>query len=325
MRVDEFSLIAAYFNIPALQPCKEHIVLGNGDDAAVIAVPSGQWLVQSMDAQVADIHFPAGASADRIGYRALAASVSDLAAMGAKPHSFSLSLTLPEMDHAWLNHLSAGMVRFATEYHMTLLGGDLTKGPSIVLAFHVQGFVDADKVLRRSGARLGDRIFVSGTLGDAGGGLPLVQQCSELPLTGSAQDILMHAYYEPKPQWELGRWLLQQGVQVAIDISDGLLADLQHILDSSGVGAHLDRKKLPLSDALCVVYSLQDAQTLALSSGDDYQLCFCWPADRRFPYEACPTIVTEIGKIVSSCGITDEDGTCYKAVGFNHFLKTSFK
>ena len=316
--LNEFSLIKTWFDCPALKVHNQHIVLGNGDDCAIISLPEGQALAQSIDTQVADVHFPVTAPAALIGYRALAASVSDLAAMGAAPHSFSFALTMPDADALWLSELSRGMAEFAEQYQLTLIGGDTTRGP-LTLSFHVQGFVKPEQALKRSGAKPGDRIFVSGTLGDAGGALPLVLK-GILPDTVNSPDekTLLNAYYYPRPQLRLGQWLAEQGANAAIDVSDGLLADLNHILSASGVGASIDVCKLPLSNALKRLYGDDKSRHMALTSGDDYQLCFCWPADTTFP-ESCPVTVTEIGIINQDSGIDFQgDGVAIKT-GFCHF------
>lgn len=316
--LDEFSLIKTWFNCTALQPHAENIVLGNGDDCAMISIPEGHVLAQSIDTQVADLHFPASAPAALIGYRALAVSISDLAAMGATPHSFSLALTLPKADEVWLSELSRGMAALAQQCNITLIGGDTTRGP-LTLSFHVQGFIDPVKALRRSGAKPGNRVFVSGHLGDAGGALPLVLKGS-LPDKAQtySERYLLNAYYYPQPQLALGRWLAEHGASAAIDISDGFLADLGHILSASGVGAEIAVDKLSLSDALVGLYGAEEARNMALTAGDDYQLCFCWPQDQLFPGD-CPVKVTEIGMISHRKGIDTQGRTDDLKQGFKHF------
>ena len=320
--MDEFSLINRWFNCSQLQPHAQHIVLGNGDDCAVINVPEGCLLAQSIDTHIAEKHFPKNAPAKLIAMRTLSASLSDLAATGAEPHSFSVAISLPEADQNWLQPFSEGLALLAQKYNITLIGGDTTCGP-LCLSFHVQGFVPAKKILTRSGAKPGDRIFVSGTLGNGAGALPLVLsgklwQPDVSDREQQEENCLLKAYYAPQPQFVLGRWLSDNGVRTAIDISDGLLADLGHILTSSQTGAILDMSKIPLSSSLLNIYGLQKAHDFALTGGDDYQLCFCWPKQKAFP-EGCPVSVTEIGVITDQQGIIDTKGKRYAPQGFNHF------
>jgi len=169
--MDEFQLIEKYF---ARESYPDSVKLGIGDDCAVLAPPAGQRLVSSIDTQVSGVHFPADTPPEKIAARALHCAVSDLAAMGAEPLWYSLALTLPSVDEAWLAELSQGLLTAAEEYSIALIGGDTTKGP-LTLSVHVQGAVPAQHVLTRSGARPGDHIFVSGTLGDSAAGLALLQ------------------------------------------------------------------------------------------------------------------------------------------------------
>jgi len=316
--LNEFSLINTWFKGPSLQPCQQQIIVDNGDDGAAIDVPKDQVLVQSIDTQVAGIHFPASAPAALIGYRALAAAVSDLAAMGASAHSYFLALTVPEGNSVWLSEFSRGLAKFTQRYGIALIGGDTTKGP-LTISLHVQGFASPSKLLKRSGAQVGDAIFVSGTLGDAGAALPWALkgkrpdgECSD------NEKHLLTAYYSPTPQIKLGQWLTHHGVTTAIDISDGLLADLSHILTASDVGARIDIKKLPLSEAINAFHTESEAYQLALHAGDDYQLCFCWPKGKALPKD-CPVNIHKIGVITEDCGLFDNQGKALNAQGFSHF------
>ncbi len=294
------------------------IVLGNGDDCAIISLPEGSDLAQSIDTYVAGVHFLVNAPAELIAWRTLAASVSDLAAMGATPHSFSLALTLPEINNHWLKCFSKGLAQFAKIFNMTLVGGDTTKGP-LSISYHVQGFVPSGKALMRSGAKPGDHIYVSGTLGNAGAALPLVSKGLVFDdISDKSEKYLLEAYYYPMPQVELGQWLSGKGGTTAIDISDGLLADLSHLLEVSNTGAKIAIDEIPLSTAILNCYPKQKAINFALTSGDDYQLCFIWPSDKIFP-EHCPIPVKRIGYIHSVPGIKDENNNIYSADGFKHF------
>ena len=325
--MDEFSLIRTWFDQPQLQLHNQHILLGNGDDCSLLSIPDNYTLAQSMDTLVADVHFPGNAPAYFIGYRSLMVCLSDLAAMGATPHSFFLALTLPEINETWLSEFSRGLAEAAGKYQLTLTGGDTTRGP-LTISCLVQGMLPKGKALYRKGAKTGDRIFVSNTLGDAGGALPQVL-AGQLPAqtvpadeTKKAEDALLRSYYLPQPQIILGQWLVKHGATAAIDISDGLLADLNHILKASNRGAYINSDKVPISNALNLLYEKEKAIELALTGGDDYQLCFCWPQDLVLP-ESCPCSITEIGAITADITtIIDRQGRDYMQSGYNHFLSS---
>lgn len=320
--MNEFELIGRYFNQPYLTGpfgAAGDVLLGIGDDCAVVAVAEGLQLVQSIDTLVEGVHFPAGIDPMLLGWRALAVSVSDLAAMGARPHSFTLALTLPKPDHEWLEGFARGMADLAADCSMPLIGGDTTCGP-LTISLHVQGVVPEGGALLRSRARPGETLYVSGTLGDAGGALPMVLQGVGI---GGGQNeserFLLERYYRPQPRLRLGQWLRQHGATTAIDVSDGLLGDLAHILQSSGCGAELKSSALPLSPALCAVYSDAKARSLALTAGDDYELCFTAP-DKTFDVSRSPVLITAVGKITASPGIcVDGRMVDSEQSGFRHF------
>ncbi len=320
--MNEFDLIARYFNQPALtgQPgCEGGVVVGIGDDCAVVSVPDGSQLVQSIDTLVEGVHFPAGIDPVLLGWRALAVSVSDLAAMGARPHSLFLALTLPKADKVWLEGFCRGMADLAKCCGIPLVGGDTTRGP-LTVSIHVQGIVSAGSALLRNGARPGDTIYVSGSLGDAGGALPLVLQGAGISDGQNvSESALLERYYRPQPRLVLGQWLIEQGATAAIDISDGLLGDLGHILRASGCGAALSSDALPLSEALCSVYPQEQARSLALTAGDDYELCFTAPAATIAEHHA-PLSIVAIGTIVEQPGIRLDGQLIDPAEGgFRHF------
>ena len=320
--MNEFDLIARYFNQPALtgQPgCEGGVVVGIGDDCAVVSVPDGLQLVQSIDTLVEGVHFPAGIDPALLGWRALAVSVSDLAAMGAKPHSFFLALTLPKADTVWLEGFCQGIADLAKRCGIPLIGGDTTRGP-LTVSLHVQGIVSVDSALKRNGARPGDTVYVSGTLGDAGGALPLVLQGAGISDGKNvSESVLLERYYRPQPRLALGQWLAEQGATAAIDISDGLLGDIGHILRASGCGAALNSDALPLSEALCAVYPEKQACSLALTAGDDYELCFTAPAATIAEHQA-PVPIVAIGTIVEQPGIRLDGQLIDPAEGgFRHF------
>ena len=322
MSLGEFDLIRHYFERPELRSNRPD-VLGIGDDCALLSVPSGMQLAQSLDTLVAGVHFPEQCDPFLLGYRALATNLSDLAAMGAQPHSFTLGLTLPESNTNWLQAFSDGLVALAQPSGIALIGGDTTKGP-LTISIQVQGLVPQGKALRRNGAKAGDLIYVSGSLGDAAGALPAVLQ-GFYPDTAENADVehLLKRYYQPSPRLNLGQWLSLHGATSALDISDGLLGDLGHILKASKVGAELDLNTLPVSSALLNVAGKDDAQRFALTGGDDYELCFTWPADK--PLELPETIASEcrvtcIGQIIESTGIVDQQtGVVLSADAYRHF------
>ncbi|MTI14484.1 thiamine-phosphate kinase [Sansalvadorimonas verongulae] len=312
--MDEFALIRSIFQRPGLTTVGGHLDKGIGDDCALISPPAGEQLVQSIDTLVADVHFPAGGDPFLIGYRSLAVSVSDLAAMGATPHSFFLALSLPEVNSEWLNGFSRGLATMAQECGISLAGGDTTRGP-LTISVHVQGFIPKGRALMRSGAKPGDIIYVSGLLGDACGALPYI--LNQKPVTTEAEQYLVDRYWQPTPRVELGQWLVGQGATAALDISDGLVGDLGHILKASGCGAELKSCNIPMSDALQKVCK-DKALEAALAGGDDYELCFTLPACCPLPQTA-PVPVTAVGVITPSASALLLDGIALSVKGYTHF------
>jgi len=321
MPLSEFSIIEHYFT---RRHRRADVVLGVGDDAALLAVPPGMQLAVCVDALVAGRHFPLETSPEAVGHKALAVNLSDLAAMGAEPAWATLALTLPEADERFLAGFAAGFYRLAERYGIELVGGDTVRGP-LQIVVQLQGLVPAGAALTRAGARPGDRLFVTGTLGDAGAGLALVQgalACDE-PHGATLRRRLDY----PEPRVAAGRSLC--GIaSAAIDVSDGLLADLGHILDASGVGAELALDTLPFSAALksCVG---DDAQRLrlALTSGDDYELCFTVPREKLSRLDSVAVEwdvpLTCIGEIREGAGIGFRQGELPAGIvgGFDHFGK----
>lgn len=315
MALSEFDLIARYFTRPVT---RNDVVLGVGDDAALIKVPEGRQLVVAVDTLVAGRHFPDDTGAYDIGWKALAVNLSDLAAMGAIPAWATLSLTLPEVDEDWLQAFAEGFYALADRCQVALVGGDTTRGP-LSVTVQLQGYIQPGKALRRDAAVSGHALFVSGTLGDAACALQQLQAGADV------DEDLLERLNRPQPRVALGQSL--GGVAAAcIDISDGLLADLGHILETSGCGATLWPERLPASDAL---KELPCEQRLACqyNGGDDYELCFTVAPEN---YAALLTLlreqslaVTEIGVIDSHPGIRSqyEDGRVVKPQihGFDHF------
>ncbi len=266
MPLSEFGLIERYFRHCGVT--REDVRLGVGDDAALLECPPGQHLVAAMDTLVDGVHFPHGAPPASIGYRALAVNLSDLAAMGARAAWALLALTLPEADEAWLSQFTAGFARLARLHRVALVGGDTTRGP-LSVTVQVLGHVSGPAMLR-SGGRPGHALFVSGTPGDAAAGLALEQ--GRWPESQGAQ-YLRERFLFPTPRMELGE-RLREYASACIDVSDGLLGDAGKLAAASGCGAQIAYADLPLSEPLVRVAGAERAHELALTGGDDYELCF---------------------------------------------------
>ena len=260
----EFDLIDRYFRDAAAR--RADVVLGVGDDGALLRPKAGFDLVMVTDTLVEGTHFKAGASPRSIGHRALAVNLSDLAAMGATPAWALLALTLPATDESWIKEFAAGFLDLARQHDVALVGGDTTRGPLSVTVQAI-GYVPHGRGLRRSGARVGDVVLVSGTLGDAAAGLH------------DSNDYLRARFDYPAPRIALGESLLAVA-SAAMDVSDGLLADLAKLTAASGIGATLAIESLPLSNELLAVKGLDEARRLALTGGDDYELLFTMPPAR---------------------------------------------
>ena len=306
MPPSEFAIIARYFSALGRG---EAVDLGVGDDCAILRLPPNQRLATSMDTLVAGVHFPEDAFPEDIGYRAVAVAASDLAAMGASPLAMTVALTLPEADDFWLNAFSQGLTAAVTQYQLPLVGGDTTRGP-LAITVQVFGSLPDNAALLRGGAVAGDRVYVSGTLGDAAGGLAFLQQrWQPAPEHG---EYLLNRYYRPTARLALGQALLGQAT-AAIDISDGLLADAGHIAAASGVKISIESARVPLSDALTAHPDHAQALEWALCGGDDYELCFTLPADLPGP-RGC----THIGEVTAGAGVAC-DLDVDKATGYRHF------
>jgi thiamine-monophosphate kinase len=315
--LNEFSLIERYFT--NIGSSKFPAILSLGDDAAVVEVPDGMQAVMSMDTLISGVHFPAQTSAADIASKALAVNLSDLAAMAATPAWFLLSLSMPDFDENWLRDFSDSLKKCAERYQVELIGGDTCRGP-LSVTVQVTGLVECGRQVTRDGAQPGDRIMVSGMLGNAFLGLAQLQQQIKLPETirGSCE----LALNRPIPRLELVDFLSRHA-SAAIDLSDGLVGDLGHILRSSHVGARIQQARLPVCDWIIENESYHHA----LSGGDDYELCFTlppknsaavvqWNADNP----DCP--LSDIGEITDS-GYTLIDGS--KSIdlndwhGYRHF------
>ena len=319
--MDEFALIKRFFEQPnaAADRDNSYLLKGIGDDCAVLRVPNDKDLVFSLDTLVEGVHFPHNADAAELAWRLLGAAVSDLAAMGAEPNNFTLALTLPDLDQHWLQRFSENLALAAKQYKITLAGGDTTKGP-LTLSAQVQGFVDRGQALLRNGAKLGDLICVTGQLGDSRAGLSLLDEQN----LDEAKRYLLERYYRPEPRVPTGL-LIKEYANACIDISDGLLADLGHILNQSQVGAKLLSDSIPMSEQMQGLAG-DRALSWALSGGEDFELCFtipkhAWPLMQQ-KLQGHFVSVSKIGEIVAQDGIQMYQNNVWQQVekaGFNHF------
>jgi thiamine-monophosphate kinase len=274
MPLSEFALIERYFRI-----CGAHrsdVLTGVGDDAALLAPAPGCELVAATDTLVAGVHFPHGSPPASIGHRALAVNLSDLAAMGARPAWALLALTLPQVEEAWLEEFAAGLGALARAHQVALVGGDTTRGP-LCITVQLLGHVAAGSALKRSGGGAGDALFVSGTPGDAAAGLALEQ--GRLQAAADSHAYLRERFLWPTPRLALGE-RLRDYASACIDVSDGLLADAGKLAQASGAGVEIEFAAVPVSAALLATVGEARARELALTGGDDYELCFTVPQHR---------------------------------------------
>ncbi|UTW44354.1 thiamine-phosphate kinase [bacterium SCSIO 12696] len=318
--MSEFSLIRRYFS--NLQTLSEGVALGIGDDGAVVEHRPDEQLVVATDTLVEGVHFPQGLTPEYIASRALGSNLSDLAAMGAEPRWFTLALTLPEEDANWLASFSDGLAAMARRYHCSLVGGDTTRGP-LVVTITVHGVAPKGQALTPSGARPGDKLFVSGLPGLAAAGLACLQN-RFTPGSGPLRDCAVARFTNPQPRLALGEQL--RGIaSAAIDVSDGLLADLNHICQRSGVGAELDIAALEQMPWPASGNYRQRLFDWALHGGDDYELCFAVPVEKLASLAELDSDceITEIGECVAGGDIVARDTDGVKTVmaprGFQHF------
>jgi thiamine-monophosphate kinase len=310
MPVSEFALIQRFFTKQQVKNPSTR--LGIGDDCALMSIPEGFELAITTDTMVENVHFFAGADPELLGHKLLAVNLSDLAAMGAKPISMTLALTLPKVDEAWLTAFAKGLLNLAERYSVDLIGGDTTSGP-LTLTVQAMGLVQQGKALTRSAAQPGDAIYMTGCLGDAGLGLKIKQgySCAD-------SEAALARLNRPEPQTGAGQALI--GIANAcIDLSDGLAGDLGHILEQSGVGACLDWEALPLSKAVLAYINDTGDWSMPLTAGDDYELCFTVS-----PAQAGQLSIsaTKIGIIESQPGLRLNKSGNVKPLevkGFEHF------
>ena len=320
MALTEFALIDRYFR--SCGATRADVRLGVGDDAALLTPAAGQELVAATDTLVAGVHYPEPADPASLGHRALAVNLSDLAAMGARPAWALLALTLPQADPAWLAQFAAGLGELARAHDVALVGGDTTRGP-LCVTVTLLGHVAGGSALRRAGAAPGDVLFVSGTPGDAAAGLALEQ--GRLAAAPEASAYLRERFLRPQPRLALGE-RLRGYASACIDVSDGLLADAGKLAAASGAGVALEWEALPLSEALRAALGAERARELALTGGDDYELCFAVHPDRvaslgaqlppqRWGYTRIGTLRAAPGAVVQREGTVME----FSHSGYEHF------
>lgn len=314
----EFELIRRFFAAAPCAQAAEGVALGIGDDCALLQLSPGEQLAVSTDTLVAGVHFPHSPDPFLLGQRALAVAASDLAAMGATPLGFTLAITLPQADEAWLQGFAHGLSQMAQNCGLALVGGDTTRGP-LSLTVTVFGRVPAGQALTRRGAQAGDLLCVGGQLGDAAGALPLV--LGQRQEQGAQADYLLRRYWAPQPQLTLGV-LLRGKATAALDISDGLLADCGHIATASGLALQIEVARLPLSPALQALAGTA-ARDCALAGGDDYVLAFTLPAEYLPAVQAAWPATTVIGRALPGAGVQllDAAGRIVNPprAGYQHF------
>ncbi|MDC0965042.1 thiamine-phosphate kinase [Candidatus Thioglobus sp.] len=309
--MNEFDLIEKYFN----WNIEDTNLLGVGDDCALILIDSQYQIATSVDTLIEGVHFPKNTSASDIAHKALAVNLSDLAAMGATPQYFTLALTFPELDENWLNDFSSSLKALADLHHITLVGGDTTKGV-LSITINVTGIVKKGEALLRSSAQVGDTIFVSNTLGDAALAWQQIQQNIR------PSESLLKSFNTPDPQIKLGHSLV--GVANAcIDISDGLEQDLGHILKRSNLGARINLVDIPLSNEVQTYTQQNQDWCLVLAGGDDYQLCFTVAQNKIKQVEQLSkdlnVKLTPIGMITQELGLERLGGFNQKCKSYKHF------
>lgn len=318
--MDEFEIIRRYFSRPTSD---RQIRIGVGDDGAVLSPPAGSELISVVDTQVAGVHFPRDLGAADIGYRSVAVNLSDIAAMGGRPHWMTLALTLPDAcaKPDWLQDFANGLFECCDTFGVSLVGGDTTSGTELVVSVQLMGSVAAGAAITRSGGKPGDLIFVTGTPGDAAAGLHLHQNGE----THDAAQVLFNRFRRPEPRVTVGEMLVSLA-SAAIDVSDGLFADLGKMLHASRVAGQIEVQKLPASGAILALFDRDRRIRFALSGGDDYELCFTVaPKLRRGVIalqEATGIPVSEIGSVSSGAGLVCTDGgevMDFSDEGFLHF------
>jgi len=324
----EFDLVDLIHARCAVQ--RADVRLGIGDDAALLAPPAGHALAVSTDTLVAGVHFAPATRARDLGWKALAVNLSDLAAMGATPAWALLNLTLPDASREFVVDFADGFGELAAQHGVALVGGDTTRGP-LAVAVTVHGFVPGERALRRDGARPGDLVYVTGTLGDAAAGLRCLDRADARAAAlfnapAGTREALLERLHRPSPRTAAGA-ALRDLASACIDVSDGLLADLGHVAARSDVGIELEADALPASSALLALFDRDERLLLQATGGDDYELAFCVPASRAGQVQGDLARIgcgaTRIGRVVDGerVRLFDRDGSelVFERAGWNHF------
>lgn len=316
----EFKVIDSFFS--GRGQARRDVELSVGDDCALVNPAVNKSIAITCDTLVENVHFYPDMPAKALGYKALAVNLSDLASMGAEPAWMTLAITLPEIDEAWLEEFSASLSEIAEYYGVALVGGDTTRGPKSI-TITINGQVAKGKALTRSGARNGDWIYVTGTLGDSALGLDILR--SKQVIVGEAAAFFIQRHYYPTPRVLAGQ-ALRGLASSAIDLSDGLVSDIGHILKRSGAGAVVDVTKLPLSEAMKTTLGMDEALSYALTGGEDYELLFTVPESQRGALEVAladtGVSFAKIGQISTGDKLRlIKDGEPYHPTnfGFEHF------
>ncbi len=318
--MNEFKIIDNYFKNVSVE--RDDVIIGSGDDAACLQVPEGQHLIVTTDTLVSGVHFLPQWPAEDIAFKSVMVNISDIAAMAAIPCWASIALTMPESDEDWLKGFSKGLEKALTPYNISLIGGDLTCGP-LAITITLHGLVPAGEAVKRSGAQAGDLIYVTGELGTPALAVKLL---NEKGLDKDFETLLMNALLYPTPGVAYAE-CLRAYATAAIDISDGLSADLQHICKASGLGACIEAACVPIHPAVKDYCGKEGALELALTGGDDYQLCFTIPAAKKQPFEdSCAEKKLPfycIGMMEKHSGLrlktADNKIHAFKAKGYSHF------
>lgn len=313
--MDEFEIIRRYFTPASSDPS---VRVGVGDDGAVLRAAPDRDLVTVVDTMIAGVHFPLSLAPADVGYRAVAVNLSDIAAMGGRPRWMTLALTLARADPDWLGQFSRGLLEASAEAAVILVGGDTTRGVQTVISVQITGDIPSGRALTRSGARPGDGIYVTGTLGDAAAGLASLQDDT----ASEATRFLAGRFARPTARIAVGQWLLTRA-SAAIDVSDGLFTDLDKLLAASGVAGSIEVEDIPLSPQLRSAVSGDEALQYALTGGDDYELCFT-ARDESLPHDGrvAGVAFTRIGRVGSGSGLScTRGGRAYpfSSHGYRHF------
>lgn len=316
--MDEFEIIRRFFE---RESSDKDIRISIGDDGAVLVPSADRDLISVVDTLVSGIHFPETLNAADVGYRAVVVNLSDVAAMGARPRWMTLALTLDHADPAWLEDFARGLFEAADEHGMALVGGDTTRGSETVISVQIIADIDPGKALTRAGAKPGDAIYVTGTIGDAAAGLSILQ--SGMP-DNEDVNYLVQRFARPVARVDVGE-AITEFAHAAIDLSDGLYSDLDKLLAASGVAGSLELDEIPMSSQLTRLMSADDALRFALGGGDDYELCFTADVTDERIHELAEGVgvgVTRIGRIQAGSGLRclrDGKAVDYQDPGYRHF------